>query len=150
MDFYRLDYWHEATKVDVLALHEQAADLIRFLPSAEAFLKVLSKHGKRVFIVTNADRQSFTIKDRALQLAARVNKVISSHDFGSPKEDNAFWIWLTEQFTLTPKPRCLLTIRQGCLGPRRSSVLLIPLPLRNQIRSAHLATCRRLDQLQTL
>ena len=89
MDFYRLDYWHKATKVDVLALHEQAADLISFLPSAEAFLKVLSKHGKRVLIVTNADRQSFTIKDIKLQLGARVNE-ISSHDFGSPKEDNAF------------------------------------------------------------
>ena len=103
MDFYRLDYWHDATKVDILALHERAAELIRFLPGAEAFLEMLSKRGKRVLIVTNADRQSFAIKDRALQLTTRVNQVISSHDFGSPKEDNAFWVWLTEQFDINPK-----------------------------------------------
>ena len=102
MDFYRLDYWRDLTGLDILALHEQAANLICFLPSAEGFLRTLSEHGKRTLIVTNADRQSFAIKDRVLRLSPRVNHVISSHDLGIPKEDNAFWVWLTGQYDLNP------------------------------------------------
>ena len=102
MDFYRLNYWRDLTGLDILALHEQAANLICFLPGAEEFLRTLSEHGKRTLIVTNADRQSFAIKDRVLRLSPRVNQVISSHDLGIPKEENAFWVWLTEQHDLNP------------------------------------------------
>ena len=102
MDFYRLDYWRDLTGLDILALHEQAANLICFLPGAAEFLGRLSEHGKRTLIVTNADRQSFAIKDRVLQLSPRVNQVISSHDLGIPKEENAFWVWLAEQHDLNP------------------------------------------------
>ena len=102
MDFYRLNYWRDLTGLDILALHEQAANLICFLPGAAEFLRTLSEHGKRTLIVTNADRQSFAIKDRVLRLSPRVNQVISSHDLGIPKEENAFWVWLTEQHDLNP------------------------------------------------
>ena len=102
MDFYRLNYWRDLTGLDILALHEQAANLICFLPGAAEFLQTLSEHGKRTLIVTNADRQSFAIKDRVLRLSPRVNQVISSHDLGIPKEENAFWVWLTEQHDLNP------------------------------------------------
>ena len=102
MDFYRLNYWRDLTGLDILALHEQAANLICFLPGAAEFLGRLSEHGKRTLIVTNADRQSFAIKDRVLRLSPRVNQVISSHDLGIPKEENAFWVWLAEQHDLNP------------------------------------------------
>jgi putative hydrolase of the HAD superfamily len=102
MDFYRLNYWRDLTGIDILALHEQAANLVCFLPGAAEFLQTLSEHGKRTLIVTNADRQSFAIKDRVLRLSPRVNQVISSHDLGIPKEENAFWVWLTEQHDLNP------------------------------------------------
>ena len=102
MDFYRLNYWRDLTGLDILALHEQAANLICFLPGAAEFLGRLSEYGKRTLIVTNADRQSFAIKDRVLRLSPRVNQVISSHDLGIPKEENAFWVWLAEQHDLNP------------------------------------------------
>jgi len=102
MDFYRFEYWREFTGLDMVALHEQAADLICFLPGADIFLERLTRCKKRVLIATNADRQSFAIKDKALQLAARVDEVISSHDYGVPKENDAFWPTLVEQTQLDP------------------------------------------------
>ena len=108
MDFYRLNYWRDLTGLDILALHEQAANLICFLPGAAEFLGRLSEHGKRTLIVTNADRQSFAIKDRVLQLSPRVNQVISSHDLGIPKEENAFWVWLAGQYDLNPSTTLLV------------------------------------------
>jgi putative hydrolase of the HAD superfamily len=62
----------------------------------------LTRCKKRVLIATNADRQSFAIKDKALQLTARVDEVISSHDYGVPKENDAFWPTLVEQTQLDP------------------------------------------------
>ncbi len=108
MDFYRLNYWRDLTGLDILALHEQAANLICFLPGAAEFLGRLSEHGKRTLIVTNADRQSFAIKDRVLRLSPRVNQVVSSHDLGMPKEENAFWVWLAGQYDLNPSTTLLV------------------------------------------
>ena len=102
MDFYRFDYWREFTGLDMVALHEQAAGLICFLPGADTFLKQLARCSKRVLIATNADRQSFVIKDKALNLTARVDEVISSHDYGVPKENDAFWQTLVEHTQLDP------------------------------------------------
>ncbi len=102
MDFYRFDYWREFTGLDMVALHEQAADLICFLPGADTFLERLTRCKKRVLIATNADRQSFAIKDKALQLTTQVDEVISSHDYGVPKENDAFWPTLVEQTQLDP------------------------------------------------
>ena len=102
MDFYRLDYWRDFAGMDVVELHEQAAELICFLPSADTFLAQLTRCKKRVLIVTNADRQSFAIKDKALSLTARVDQVISSHDYGVPKENDTFWQILVERTLLDP------------------------------------------------
>lgn len=102
MNFYRLDYWRDFAGVDMVALHQQASELIRFLPGVESFLQRLGQTKKQVMIVTNADRQSFNIKDQRLQLATRVNGVISSHDYGVPKEDPAFWRILVEQTHIDP------------------------------------------------
>ena len=102
MDFYRFDYWQAFTGLDMVALHEQAAELICFLPGADTFLEQLTHCSKRVLIATNADRQSFDIKDKALSLTARVDQVISSHDYGVPKENDAFWHTLVERTRLDP------------------------------------------------
>ena len=102
MDFYRFDYWRDFTGLDMVDLHEQAAELICFLPGADRFLEQLARCKKRVLIATNADRQSLAIKEKALNLTARVDEVISSHDYGVPKENDAFWHTLVERTLLDP------------------------------------------------
>lgn len=102
MDFYRFDYWRDFTGLDMVDLHEQAAELICFLPGADRFLEQLARCKKRVLIATNADRQSLAIKEKALNLTARVDEVISSHDYGVPKENDAFWHTLVDRTQLDP------------------------------------------------
>lgn len=102
MKFYQLDYWRDFTGLNMMALHEEALDLIQFLPGAADFLQRLSQSPKRTLIVTNADRQSFQIKDRALKLTAKVDVVVSSHDYLTPKEQPAFWQNLVEQEGINP------------------------------------------------
>jgi putative hydrolase of the HAD superfamily len=102
MDFYRFAYWNQFTGLDMAALHRQAASLICFLPGAEHFLQQVAASGKRALIVTNADRQSFVIKDAELQLTAKVESVVSSHDFNTPKEAPEFWQTLIAKMSIDP------------------------------------------------
>lgn len=103
MNFYRFDYWRDFTGLNMVHLHQQATELIEFLPSAQAFLAALVQANKRAIVVTNADRQSLEVKEPVLQLAAKVDKVISSHDYGAPKEEHAFWRALAADIRFDPE-----------------------------------------------
>lgn len=102
MNFYRFDYWRDFTGLDMVHLHQQATGLIEFLPSAQAFLAALVRANKNTVVVTNADRQSLQVKEPVLDLASKVDKVISSHDYGAPKEDGAFWQALKDDIAFDP------------------------------------------------
>ena len=91
LDFYCLDYWHRFSGVDVVAMHGLVKELIRFRPSARAFLKWLSNQPVRVDLVTNAHRGSIAAKDAASGVCDYVDHVVSAHDHGMPKESAGFW-----------------------------------------------------------
>ena len=100
--FYSFAHWHDYTGLDIVALHRLAARLIGFRPGAENFLSTLRKRGKRVIIATNADRQCLGVKDEVLAISNCVDQVISSHDFGIPKEQQAFWQALQDTTSFDP------------------------------------------------
>lgn len=102
MNFYRFDYWREFTGLDIVQLHQQATGLIEFLPDAQAFLKALTRANKGCVVITNADRQSLQVKEPVLQLESQVDRVISSHDYGAPKEEDAFWQALQQDLNFDP------------------------------------------------
>ena len=102
MNFYRFDYWQEFTGLDMVHLHRQATGLIEFLPGAQAFLAALVRAEKNTIVVTNADRQSLQVKEPVLQLESQVDMIISSHDYGAPKEEHAFWQALKEDIAFDP------------------------------------------------
>ncbi|EVT88537.1 hypothetical protein Z046_01535 [Pseudomonas aeruginosa VRFPA09] len=47
--------------------------------------------GKRVALITNAHRDSLSLKLERIELAPYFDRLISSHDYGYPKEDARFW-----------------------------------------------------------
>lgn len=120
INFYRFDYWREFTGLDMIHLHQQATGLIEFLPGAQTFLKALMLANKRTVVVTNADRQSLQVKEPVLQLTSQVDRVVSSHDYGAPKEQSAFWQALHHDIAFDPNrtlfvddtPRVLDAARQ--------------------------------------
>jgi putative hydrolase of the HAD superfamily len=68
---------------------------IRYLPGALAFLDHVRGLGKRLLLTTNAHPISLGIKDREAGLARHFDQLVSSHEFGVPKESPEFWTRLS-------------------------------------------------------
>ncbi|MGV6810188.1 MAG: GMP/IMP nucleotidase [bacterium] len=93
LDWYCLDYWSTALKVDIVALKREISDLIAIREQAnvEPFLQFLHDRQQRVVLLTNAHRGSVDLKFQSVELAGYFHRVISSHDLGIPKEQAGFW-----------------------------------------------------------
>ena len=103
LEFYCLDYWASYTKLDVIALHRELSHLIQYRPGALDFLTWLGKRGTTRLLVTNAHRDSLSVKNAHSNLTGRVDSAISCHDYGAPKESPRFWQRLAEEHAFTPQ-----------------------------------------------
>ena len=91
LKWYCLDFWSAELKIPVRELKLETADLIALRPDADTFLAAIKKAGKRVFLITNAHRDSLSLKLERIELAPYFERLISSHDYGFPKESPQFW-----------------------------------------------------------
>ncbi len=91
LDWYSIEYWSRELALDILALKENVAHEIRFLPGALDFLHRLARTGKRRVLATNAHPAVLAIKAKRTGLLAHVDAAHSSHEFGAPKESPDFW-----------------------------------------------------------
>lgn len=108
LTFYCLDYWAEFTGLDIVALHEELVELVRFRPSAELFLGWLKQSGKRAVLVTNAHRASLAVKNARCNVIALLDADVSCHDYGAPKESQAFWQALMAEHPFDPERTLLI------------------------------------------
>jgi len=86
LNWYCLDHWTRDLKLD-----------IRYLPGAQEFLASVRARGKRLWIVTNAHRDTLAVKAAQTGIDRLVDRVVSSHDFRAPKESAEFWRGLEQQ-----------------------------------------------------
>ncbi len=100
--FYCLDHWAEHTGLDMLELHQCCVELIDYRPGAVHFLEFLRTTNKRSVLVTNAHRMSLEVKCAAIDLCTRLDRCISCHDYGRPKEDSRFWQQLSSEEPFDP------------------------------------------------
>jgi len=91
LDWYCIDHWSEELGFDVAALKAEMRAHIRYLPGATDFLDRVRSLGKRVLLTTNAHPISLDIKNRQTGLSRHFDELISSHEFGVPKESPEFW-----------------------------------------------------------
>jgi 5'-nucleotidase len=91
MQWYCIDYWSRLLDLDIAALKRTELGRVNFLPGAEAFLAKLAARGKRRVLVTNAHPVTLAIKNQQVRLTERFDACYSTHTFGVPKEDAAFW-----------------------------------------------------------
>ncbi len=96
LEWYCLDYWSETLKLDIAGLKTEISGLISVLPHVVEFLETVHRSPRRLFLVTNAHRDSLDLKMQKTCLQSFFDQIISSHDFGSPKEQQAFWSQLNE------------------------------------------------------
>jgi 5'-nucleotidase len=94
LDWYCIDHWSEELGFDIAALKLELRDQIRYLPGATDFLDRMRAIGKRVLLTTNAHPISLAIKKEQAGLDRHFDELVSSHEFGVPKESPEFWIRL--------------------------------------------------------
>jgi HAD superfamily hydrolase (TIGR01509 family) len=91
LNWYCTDFWSTELNLPVKDLKVEIAHLIALRPDAETFLAAIKQAGKRVIMITNAHRDSLSLKMERLELAPYFERLISSHDYGYPKENPQFW-----------------------------------------------------------
>lgn len=91
LEWYCLDYWATELELDIVLMKQEMIHLISFRPHADLFLQQLRAMGKEVIMITNAHRDSLSLKLERLPMAQYFDRLISSHDYGYPKESQIFW-----------------------------------------------------------
>jgi putative hydrolase of the HAD superfamily len=102
LNWYCTDFWSTELNLPVKDLKIEIAHLIALRPDAETFLAAIKQAGKRVIMITNAHRDSLSLKMERLELAPYFERLISSHDYGYPKENPQFWDALQADIQLDP------------------------------------------------
>ena len=108
LDWYCLDFWSRELELDIVGLKREVSHLIGFRPRAREFLEALRAGGKHAVIVTNAHEGSLLLKLEHTALDEYVDQVLSSHEFGLPKEAPEFWERLRKRVPFDPARTLLL------------------------------------------
>ncbi|SEN46184.1 putative hydrolase of the HAD superfamily [Pseudomonas sp. ok272] len=103
LQWYCLDFWSTELKLPVRELKLETAHLIALRPDADTFLAAIKQAGKRVILITNAHRDSLSLKLERIELAPYFERLISSHDYGFAKEHPQFWDALQADIGFDPK-----------------------------------------------
>jgi putative hydrolase of the HAD superfamily len=99
LEWYCLDYWSDILELDIIALKTEISALISVLPHVIEFLDVVKQSPRKLILVTNAHRQGLELKMQKTCLQPFFDHIISSHDYGYPKEDQRFWLQLQTKQT---------------------------------------------------
>lgn len=113
LDWYCTDYWSRELGLDIAGLKHEIREQVQFLPGAERFLATLREHGRqheqhgrrralRTVLVTNAHRDSLGIKAQQTNLTRYFDAVVSSHQYGFPKETAQFWRKAQDELDFDP------------------------------------------------
>jgi HAD superfamily hydrolase (TIGR01509 family) len=102
LNWYCTDFWSRELKLSIRDLKREVAHLIALRPDADTFIQALRQAGKQVVLITNAHRDSLSLKLERIELAPYFDRLISSHDYGFPKEDQQFWHALQQDISFEP------------------------------------------------
>lgn len=103
LEWYCLEHWSNALKLDIRALKEEIKDKIQIRPHVETWLNRLREHDKKLVLITNAHPQSLSLKLEVTSIDRWLDIVISSHEFKQPKEAQEFWHLLKEREHFEPE-----------------------------------------------
>ena len=103
LEWYCLDYWNERLGLDLISLKREIAHLIQMRDDALPFLDALKRSHRRVILLTNAHPDSLALKVEHTCLDQHVHELISSHQFGYPKEHPELWRQVCERYQINPE-----------------------------------------------
>lgn len=97
LNWYCTDYWSNRLSLDITGLKAEIAGRIAYRPHVIDFLDALRGAGLRSVIVTNCHPDPLALKLERTGLDQRVDRIVSSHELGKPKEDPTFWSDLAQR-----------------------------------------------------
>ena len=89
--WYSVDFWTTELELDIMRLKEEVAHLIDVHPHVTGFLEAVRASGRRIVLATNAHHKSLTLKMARTGLSPHFDALITSHELGAAKEEQAFW-----------------------------------------------------------
>lgn len=103
LQWYCLDYWADRLQLDIMEAKLELAHLITIRKDSIAFLDALRESNRRVVLVTNAHPDSLSLKVEKTQLNDHIDTLISTHQFGVPKEFQLLWKQLHNHLKFAPQ-----------------------------------------------
>lgn len=97
LPWYCTDHWSRVTGLNLRALKEEIRERVAFIGGSLDFLQAIKASGRPLWLVTNAHRDSWEVKLDQVGLRPMFDAIVSSHDYGAPKEDPRFWAALQSQ-----------------------------------------------------
>ncbi|HVT35558.1 MAG TPA: GMP/IMP nucleotidase [Nevskiaceae bacterium] len=103
LPWYCTDYWSEVTGLDMAELKREIRHHIGPLQGAEQFLQAVRASRRKLWLATNAHRDSWMLKMEQTAFAPYFDAIVCSHDYGAPKEDPRFWRAFIEHRPFVPE-----------------------------------------------
>jgi len=116
IQWYCLDFWSNELDLDIAGLKLDVADKIAIRPWVLDFLQALQQHNKASVLLTNAHRDSLDLKMARTQIHPFFDALISTHDYGLPKEEQGLWRALQEDFPFDPERTLLVDDTEAVLS----------------------------------
>lgn len=91
LPWYCTDYWSRITGLNMAQLKHEIRHRIAPLQGAVGFLEAVRASGRKLWLATNAHRDSWSLKLEHTGLRGHFHEIHCSHDYGAPKEDPQFW-----------------------------------------------------------
>ena len=98
IQWYSLSYWSEILEIDLCSELLRVKNKIRTLNNSEKFLQILKERKVRIYLLTNCPRYMLHVKLNQVRFWKFFDEIISSEDFGYPKETDEFWNLLQKKF----------------------------------------------------
>ncbi len=92
LNWYSSNYWSKRLDIDLHLEIVKTRNKIKVFPSVKKILsKIKNKKGIKIILLTNCPREMLHIKLEQTKLWRYFDKIISSEDYGYPKESKKFW-----------------------------------------------------------
>lgn len=109
LKWYSSKHWTERTGIDMLQLHEEYRNRVKYRHNCLNLLQKLQQEGYICWILTNADLANLAFKCRVLpNFSSFFQQMISSESIGYAKEQAEFWQILHKNYPFDPKNAILI------------------------------------------
>jgi len=119
LDWYCTEFWSHQLDLDVVGLKKKIRHLISERPKSRLFLQALNANNKQRILVTNAHPDSVALKFSVTNIETELDRIVSSHEYGFPKESLDFWRALRQKYPFDPQKTLFIDDSESVLDTAR-------------------------------